>query len=60
MTKRPAPPSLAKRGLVSVSDNLLAGASLALDARAFVRLFRTEIEARGGLVASQEKAKRGE
>ena len=42
---RPIPASLAKRGLVSVSDNLQPGDQVNFG-KFFNRIFRTEIEAR--------------
>ncbi len=56
---RPVPPGLAKRGLVQCSDNLPDGARLVIDAREFVRLFRTEMEARF-VQAARTAASQGE
>lgn len=45
MSPRPIPASLAKHGIISVSDNLFPGDTLNVG-RAFINVFRPELEAR--------------
>jgi hypothetical protein len=50
MNARPVPSALARRGLRVMTDNLSPGASLRFEPGDFLRLFRSELETRLGLV----------
>lgn len=56
---RPVPAALARRGLARIEAEAPAGQRVALDGRAFVRLFRPELERLGAPVPARGDKRRG-